>query len=141
MDMRSLLQRLEAIEHICTQERSNAQSTEKASTKSKKGNKRPGTKSTYKIPKKVRTEKHCDLCKKHGGAYTTHNTQDCHRYEKSRNEKSDSQATKKSAKKPNPTKQSFAQRCKKMDKLEWVIKKQDVKRKKHRRSNTNSDSE
>ncbi len=38
MDMRSLLQLLEAIEHICTQERSNAQSTEKASMKCEKGN-------------------------------------------------------------------------------------------------------
>ena len=66
MDMHSLLQHLEAIERICTQERSNAQSTEKASTKNEKGNKRPGTESTYKIPKKAQTEKHCDLCKKHG---------------------------------------------------------------------------
>jgi hypothetical protein len=82
MDMRLLLQRLEAIERVCTQERSNAQSTEKASTKNEKGNKRPGTESTYKIPKKARTEKHCDLCKKHGGAHTTHNTQDCRWYEK-----------------------------------------------------------
>ena len=38
MDMRSLLQCLEAIERVCTQERSNAQSTEKASTKNEKGN-------------------------------------------------------------------------------------------------------
>ena len=88
MDMRLLLQRLEAIEQVCTQERSNAQSTEKASTKNEKENKRPGTESTYKIPKKVRTEKHCDLCKKHRGAYTMHNAQDCCRYEKSGNKKS-----------------------------------------------------
>ena len=52
MDMHSLLQCLEAIERVCTQERSNAQSTEKASTKNEKGNKRPVTESTYKIPKK-----------------------------------------------------------------------------------------
>ena len=38
--------------------------------------------------------------------------------------------TKKGAMKPNPTKQSFAQLCEKMDKLEKVIKKQDTKRKK-----------
>lgn len=141
MDMRSLLQRLEAIERVCTQERSNAQSTEKASTKNEKGNKRPGTESTYKIPTKARTEKHCDLCKKHGGAHTTHNTQDCRRYEKNGNEKSDFRATKKGARKSNPTKQSFAQLCEKMDKLEKAIKKQDAKRKKRRRSDTDSDSE
>ncbi len=67
MDMHSLLQCLEAIEHICTQERSNAQSTKKASTKNKKGNKRPGMESTYNIPKKACSEKHYNLCKKHGG--------------------------------------------------------------------------
>ncbi len=64
-----------------------------------------------------------------------------HSYEKSGNEKSDLQATKKGAKKPNPTKQSFAQLCEKMDKLKKVIKKQDAKRKKRRHSDTDSDSE
>jgi hypothetical protein len=141
MDMRSLLQHLEAIERVCTQKKSNAQSTKKASTKTEKENKRPGTESTYKIPKKAQTEKHCDLCKKHGGAYTTHNTQDCRRYEKNGNEKSDFRATNKGTRKSNPTKQSFAQLCKKMDKLEKVIKKQDTKRKKRRHSDTDSDSE
>jgi hypothetical protein len=42
---------LEAIEHICVQEKSNAQSNKKASNKSKKGNKRPGTESTARVPK------------------------------------------------------------------------------------------
>jgi hypothetical protein len=140
MDMHSLFQHLEAIELVCTQERSNAQSTEKASTKNEKGNKRPVTESIYKIPKKARTEKHCNLCKKHGGASNTYSTQDCRRYEKSGNEKSNFQATKKGAKKPNPTKQSLAQLCKKKDKLEKVIKKQDAKRKKRSCSYTDSDS-
>ena len=90
--------------------------------------------STYKIPKKARTEKHCDLCKKHGGA-----TQDCHRYKKNGNEKSNFRATKKGAKKTNPAKQSFAQLCKKMDKLEKAIEKQDAK--KGRSSDTDSESE
>jgi hypothetical protein len=105
MDMRSLLQRLEAIERVCTQERSNAQSTKKASTKNEKGNKRPGKESTYNIPKKACSEKHCNLCKKHRGTHTTHNTQDCCRYEKNGNEKSNFQVTMKGARKPNPTKQ------------------------------------
>jgi hypothetical protein len=36
-----------------------------------------------KKPKKVGwTEKHCVLCKKHGGAHTTHNTRECRRYNK-----------------------------------------------------------
>jgi hypothetical protein len=40
----------------------------------------------------------------HIPAYTTHNTQDCRRYEKSGNKKSDFRATKKGTKKPDPTK-------------------------------------
>jgi hypothetical protein len=92
MDMHSLLQHLEAIERICTQERSNAQSSEKASTENEEGNKQPGMGSIYKIPKKACSKKHCNLCKKHGGTYTMHNTQDCCRYKKNGNEKSDFQA-------------------------------------------------
>ena len=34
------------------------------------------------VPKKACTEKLCDLCKKHGGAHTTHNTGDCKKYGK-----------------------------------------------------------
>ena len=70
-----------------------------------------------------------------------HNTQDCCRYEKNGNKKSNIRATKKGTRKLNPTKQSFAQLCKKLDKLENAIKKQDVKRKKCCHSNTDSNSE
>jgi hypothetical protein len=35
-----------------------------------------------KVPKKACTEMHCNLCKKHEGAYTMNNTKDCSRYEK-----------------------------------------------------------
>jgi hypothetical protein len=83
-DMRSLLQSLEAIERVCGQEgsaKSIPSRNEKPSGSEKKGTKRPGTESP-RVPKKVRTEKHCDLCKKHGGAYTTHNTRNCCRFEK-----------------------------------------------------------
>ncbi len=140
MDMHLLLQCFEAIERVCTQKRKNAQSNEKAPTKNEKENKRSGAESTYKNPKKTRTEKHWDLRKKHGGTYTTHNTQECRRYKKNGNEKSDFQATKKGAKKTKPTKQSFVQLSKKLDKLEKAIKKQVAKRKKRRHSDTNSDS-
>jgi hypothetical protein len=76
MDMHLLLQHLEAIERVCTQERSNAQSTEKASMKNKKGNKRPGTESTYKIPKKF-VPRSIATCARNMGAHIPHNTQDC----------------------------------------------------------------
>ena len=142
-DIRSLLQSLEAIERVCGQEgnaKSNPSRDEKPSGSEKKGTKRPGTESP-RVPKKVRTEKHCDLCKKHGGAYTTHNTRDCRRFEKDGTEKADFRAAKKGGKKPNPTKQSFAQLSEKLDKLEKVLKKKDTRKRKRRRSDSDSDSE
>ncbi len=105
----------------------------------KKGTKRPGTESP-RVPKKVRTEKHCDLCKKHGGTHTTHNTCDCCRFEKNGTEKADFRAAKKGRKKPSPTKQSFAQLSDELDKLEKVLKKRDTKKRKRRRSDSDSDS-
>jgi hypothetical protein len=41
------------------------------SYKGNKENKRPGTESTVKVPKKFCAKKHCSLYKKYGGAYTT----------------------------------------------------------------------
>jgi hypothetical protein len=80
LDMRFFfLVSLKAIECICTQEKYNAQSNEKASNKREKGKKRPGTESTTRVSKKVTFKKHCNLCEKHGGAYTTHNTNNLER--------------------------------------------------------------
>jgi hypothetical protein len=59
--------------------------------------------------KKVHFEKHCNLCKKHGGAYTMHNTRDCCRFEMDGKEKSDFRAAKKGRKKGNPVNHNFAQ--------------------------------
>jgi hypothetical protein len=114
MDMRSLLTLLEAIERICTYKKGKLESSKKSSHKSKKGKKCPGTKSTARVPKKVRFEKHCDLCKKHGGAYTTHNTHDCHRFEKDRKEKFNFRAAKKGGQKGNHVNHNFAQLTKKL---------------------------
>jgi len=142
-DMRSLLQSLEAIKRICGQEgsnKSNPSRDKKASHSDKKGTKRPGTECP-RVPKKVRTQKHCDLCKKHGGAHTTHNTRDCRCFEKDGTEKANFCAAKRGGKKPSPTKQSFAQLSDKLDKLEKVLKKRDTKKRKHRRSESDSDSE
>ena len=142
-DICSLLQSLEAIERVCGQEgnaKSNPSRDEKPSGSKKKGTKRPGTESP-RVPKKVRTERNCDLCKKHGGAYTTHNTRDCCRFEKDGTEKANFRAAKKGGKKPNPPKQSFAQLSEKLDKLEKVLKKKDTRKRKRRRSDSDSDSE
>jgi hypothetical protein len=117
MGMCSLLTLLEAIKHVCTYEKGKLESSEKSSHKSEKGKKRPGTNSMVRVPKKVHFEKHCDLCKKHGGAYTMHSTRDCCRFEKDRKEKSDFCTAKKGGKKGNPVNHNFAQLTKKIERL------------------------
>jgi hypothetical protein len=85
MDMHSLLTSLEAIERVCTYKKGKLDTLEildKSSNKGKKGKKCPGTNSTVQVRKNVCFEKHCNLCKKHGGAHTMHNTRDCCRFEK-----------------------------------------------------------
>jgi hypothetical protein len=82
MDMRLLLTSFEAIKCVCTYEKGESDTfkkSNKSSNKGEKGKKRPGTNSTVRVPKKVHFEKHCNLCKKHGGAHTMHNTSDCRR--------------------------------------------------------------
>ncbi len=122
------------------QEKSSVKSGKKASNKGEKENKWPGTDATIRVSKKACTKEHCNLCKKHGGAYTTHNRKDYHKYEKGGSKKANFCATRKSGKKPNPIKKSFMQMSKKLEKLEKVIKKQSTKLKKRRRDNSNSDS-
>jgi hypothetical protein len=99
MDLHLLLTSLETFKCIYTHEKAKLESSKKISHKGKKGKKCPGTKSTARVPKKVCLEKHCDLCKKHGGTYTMHYTQDCRRYEKDRKEKSKFHAAKKAVRK------------------------------------------
>jgi hypothetical protein len=124
MDMRTLLTSLEAIERICTPEKGKPEEkSEKSSFNGKKGKKRPGTDPTVCVPKKVRFEKNCNLCKKHGGAHTTHMTQECRKYEKDRTKKSSFRASKKGGKKNYPVNQNFAQLTKKIKKLEKALKK------------------
>jgi hypothetical protein len=109
--------------------------------KERERKKRPGTKSTARVPKRVHFKKHCNLCKKHGGAYTTHNTRDCCRFDIDGKEKSNFCATKKSGKKANPVLQNFAQLSKKFDKLEKALKKLSKKARKRQYKDSNSDSE
>ncbi len=123
MDMRSLLMSLEAIERICTHKKTKLESSKKASHKGKKGKKHPVTKSTPRVPKKVCSEKHCNLCKRHGGVYTTQNTHDCPRFEKGGKEKSNFCAAKKGSKKVNPVNQNCAQLSEKIKKFKKALKK------------------
>ncbi len=132
---------MEAIERVCIYEKGKLESSEKSSHKSKKGKKRSGTKATIRVPKKVCFEKHCNLCKKHGGGYTTHNTRECRRFEKDGKEKADFRTAKKGGKKGNPVNHNFVQLTEKIKKLEKVLKKSGKKGKKCCYQDSNSDSE
>jgi hypothetical protein len=101
VDMHLLFMSHETIERICTQEKS-TQSGKKASNKGKKRNKQPGTKPTARVPKKVCTKKHCNLFKKHGGTYTTHNKRDCCKYEKDRSKRPISMPRREAERNPIP---------------------------------------
>jgi hypothetical protein len=141
MDMRSLITLLEAIECICTYKKGKPESSMKSSNKGKTGKKRPCTNSTARVPKKVCFDKNCDLCKKHGGTYTTHNTRDCRRFKKDGKEKSNFRAVKKGRKKGNPLNQDFTQLTKKIKKLEKTLKKSGKKGQKRRYEDSDSNSE
>jgi hypothetical protein len=138
-----LLTSLEAIEHVCIYKKGksdNFEKSDKSSNKGEKGKKCPGTNSTVPVPKKDQFEKHCKLCKKHGGAHTMHNTCNCHRFEMDGKERSSFRAAKKGGSKSNPVNQNFAQLTKKIEKLEKALKKSGKKGKKHRYEDSNSDS-
>jgi hypothetical protein len=130
MDMHSLQASLKAVERVCTHEKAHAPSSKKASHKHKTGAKRPSNGATKQAYKKAHFKKSCKLCKKFGGAHTTHATKDCRKYEKDGMAKADFHTATKAGKKPNPAKQSFVQLSKKSDKLEKILKKASHKSKK-----------
>eukprot|EP00804_Cyclotella_cryptica_P019027 CCRYP_014452-RA/>CCRYP_014452-RA protein AED:0.34 eAED:0.34 QI:0/-1/0/1/-1/1/1/0/132 len=102
-----------------------------------------------KKPKQACTEythvdKNCELCKKHGGAHTTHNTAECPLYNKDGTPAwgTFGQAAQKSREDSRP-KKSYAQVLACMEKLEKSLKKANKKGKKRRRceeSDSDSDS-
>ncbi len=135
---------MEAIKRLCTYEKGKLDSFEKSdksSNKGEKGKKRPGTDSTARVPKKVCFEKHCNLCKKHGGAHTMHNTCYCCRFEKDGKEKFSFRAAKKGGYKSNPVNQNFAQLTNKIEKLEKALKKSGKKGQNRHYEDSDSDSE
>jgi hypothetical protein len=140
MDMRSLQASLKAIERICNHEKTHVTSGKKSSHKNEAGAKQPSNGAMKQAPKKVHCEKSCKLCKKFGGAHTTHTTKDCRKYEKDGTAKANFHTAKKAGKKPNPAKQLFTQLSEKLDKLEKTLKKDSHKSKKHHRDDSDSDS-
>jgi hypothetical protein len=87
-DMQSLMDTLEIIEKGENDKnpKANVSGESKKSGEikggiSKKDSKRSVSFREERAPTKAPTEKLCDLCKKHGGAHTTHNTGDCKNYD------------------------------------------------------------
>jgi hypothetical protein len=70
----------------------------------------------------------------------THNTGECHKYEKDGTEKSSFRATKKGGKRSYPSNQNFAQLTK-IEKLEKALKKSGKKSKKCRYEDSDYNSE
>jgi hypothetical protein len=94
-----------------------------------------------KKPKKVGwTEKHCVLCKKHGGAHKMHNTRDCRRYNKDGTPiKKNGGAGKSNSKKRKPEGVNFAQIFR--TELKKALHKKSSKRKKCRVKDSENDSD
>jgi hypothetical protein len=104
----ALLNNLEAIERVMD-EKHNATLTAKAkeataasaATKgSSKKHPASGNSSELQVPKKARPSKFCQHCKAKGGPHLTHNTKECHRYNRNGNPISSFQGKPMNAKKP-----------------------------------------
>eukprot|EP00804_Cyclotella_cryptica_P002090 CCRYP_006517-RA/>CCRYP_006517-RA protein AED:0.47 eAED:0.47 QI:0/-1/0/1/-1/1/1/0/105 len=94
-----------------------------------------------KKPKKVGwTEKHCVLCKKHGGPHKSHNTRDCRRYNKDGTPiKKNGGAGKPHSKERKPEGANFAQIVR--AELKKALRKKSSKCKKRRANDSESDSD
>jgi hypothetical protein len=95
----------------------------------------------------ARVEKHCNLCQKHGGASSTHNTSECTKYEKDGTLKAEwgKKAPLKTAGKTKTVGgNAFAQMAERMAKLEKTLKKHTKtfsrKKKHHYESSSDSNS-
>jgi hypothetical protein len=155
-DTRRLLTVLENIEKLSTSStvpKSPSNGNNGGNAKSngnfkKSGKRKNGNSSADKIPKKARVEKHCNLCQKHGGAASTHNTCECTKYEKDGTLKAEwgKKAPSKTAGKTKTVGgNSFTQMAERMAKLEKTLKKRTKtfsrKKKRHYESSSDSDSE
>ena len=107
---------------------------------SKKDSKRSVSFREEHAAKKACTEKLCDLCKKYGGAHTTHNTGDCKKFDAGGTLKAGFQPRKKSNRNENISqimKDGFAKVTKAFKK---DIKKASQKEKKRKRNSDSDDS-
>jgi hypothetical protein len=101
-----------------------------------------------RIPKKAKkgwTDKHCSLCKKHGGAHTTHNTKECRRYNSDGSQKKPAHKPKADKAGREKAGQNYAQiirqECKKAVRSAFKQSKRGNKRRRHQDSDSDSDSD
>jgi hypothetical protein len=149
---RLLLPDLENIEHVMNEKRA-----ESAKARGKDGTsfsgaksipkKRASTGSSERVRKKARSAKFCQHCKNNGGPYTSHNTKECHKYDK------DGKAVAATGKKPRekkPYKKDGGGNDKQLayltDAIESLVKRglKKAAKKKHKkcsRDNSSSDSD
>jgi hypothetical protein len=144
--VRELLEALERIERAFPT--NTVGDGHKTTVKSGDSSKRKMVSFNERIPKKHRREKHCSLCKKHGGAHTTHNTPDCRKYESNGNPKKTFNGKKTNGPSRGPERparggSSYAQLSAKIDKLEKSNKKMKraINKKKRKRHNDSDDSD
>ena len=96
-------------------------------------------------PKKGRTAKYCKWCKAVDGPFTTHNTDECRRFNKDGSQKvfnKPSDSAKKPWKKPgNGNSDQISHLTEEMDKLKKKLKKSQKRGKKRSRDSSDSDSD
>ena len=143
-DLNKLLIVLENIEKASVASNTPAKSPTTNGNGNGNGNseKRKGNPSNDRIPKKKfkKSEKHCVLCQKHGGAANTHNTSECKRFEKDGSPKS-GWGSKPSAKgKTRHESHSFAQLKDEIADLKKALKTKSKSRGRKKRRYDSSDS-
>ena len=103
--MRKLLAVLKTIEKMmenqAAKDKGKPAKQENKADSEKSGKRKGMSSSTDRIPKKQKASstKFCQLCKEHNGPHMTHNTKDCHKYEKDGSKKKFGRANTKSASK------------------------------------------
>ena len=128
-DSRKLLLVLENIEKLCAVTYAPKPATANGNGNgngkgNEKGKRKNEGSDAGRIPKKKRVEKHCTLCQKHGGASSSHNTNECTKYEKDGTMKTNWGTSKSKSKSSNKSDgKTFAQLAKSVSKLEKALKK------------------
>ncbi len=105
---RALLNDLKAIKLVMDEKhnaslKAKAKEANTASLAAKESSKKhpaSGSSGELQVPKKARPSKFCQLCKAKGRPHLTHNTKECHRYDRNGNPISSFQGKPANAKKP-----------------------------------------